>query len=219
MDGVEDLENVIVIAATNRKDLIDPALLRPGRIDAIVELPIPDRKTREINILLEEGSSEPGKKWVYQEDADEEIAYGAFYYLINYTKPDKASNESLWLVKHGRLDPYNVTIPSSCWDAYPDKLVLALYSNSNDGAGGALSRPACYNGINTAPNLPDFLLIGREDKEGWGGSGTTDSPPTYITDGNWSTHNSWQQPSGWKKDFNKPSTRLYEEAMWWEIIG
>lgn len=47
LDGVEDLENVIVIAATNRKDLIDPALLRPGRIDAIVELPIPDRKTRE----------------------------------------------------------------------------------------------------------------------------------------------------------------------------
>ncbi|MDX9799327.1 MAG: hypothetical protein RBT05_10780, partial [Bacteroidales bacterium] len=167
----------------------------------------------------EEGSSEPGKKWVYQEDADEEIAYDAFYYLINYTKPDKASNESLWLVKHGRLDPYNVTIPSSCWDAYPDKLVLALYSNSNDGTGGALSRPACYNGINTAPNLPDFLLIGKEDKESWGGSGTTDSSPTYITDGNWSTHNSWQQPLGWKKDFNKHSTRLYEEAMWWEIIG
>ena len=47
LDGVEDLENVIVIAATNRKDLIDPALLRPGRIDATVELPIPDRKTRE----------------------------------------------------------------------------------------------------------------------------------------------------------------------------
>ncbi len=47
MDGVEELERVVVIAATNRKDLIDPALLRPGRFDAIVELSIPDKKTRE----------------------------------------------------------------------------------------------------------------------------------------------------------------------------
>ncbi len=47
LDGIEELEKVIVIAATNRKDLIDPSLLRPGRIDAIVELNVPDKKTRE----------------------------------------------------------------------------------------------------------------------------------------------------------------------------
>ncbi len=47
MDGVEELEKVMIITATNRKDLIDPALLRPGRIDALVELEIPDKKTRE----------------------------------------------------------------------------------------------------------------------------------------------------------------------------
>lgn len=47
LDGVEELEKVVVIAATNRKDLIDPALLRPGRIDSIIELEIPDKKTRE----------------------------------------------------------------------------------------------------------------------------------------------------------------------------
>ena len=47
LDGVEDLEKVRVIAATNRKDLIDPALLRPGRIDSIVELGIPDEETRK----------------------------------------------------------------------------------------------------------------------------------------------------------------------------
>ncbi len=47
LDGVEELERVMIIAASNRRDLIDPALLRPGRIDAIVELPIPDTKTRE----------------------------------------------------------------------------------------------------------------------------------------------------------------------------
>lgn len=47
LDGVEELEKVIVMASTNRKDLIDPALLRAGRIDAIVELGIPDKKTRK----------------------------------------------------------------------------------------------------------------------------------------------------------------------------
>jgi transitional endoplasmic reticulum ATPase len=47
LDGIEELENVVVVAATNRKDLIDPALLRPGRIDSIVELGIPDKETRK----------------------------------------------------------------------------------------------------------------------------------------------------------------------------
>ncbi len=47
LDGIEDLEKVRVIAATNRRDLIDPALLRAGRIDSIVELEIPDEETRK----------------------------------------------------------------------------------------------------------------------------------------------------------------------------
>lgn len=47
LDGVEELERVIVIAATNRKDLIDPALIRSGRIDVIVELSIPDLESRK----------------------------------------------------------------------------------------------------------------------------------------------------------------------------
>ncbi len=47
LDGIEELERVVVIAATNRRDLIDPSLIRPGRIDSIVELGIPDKKTRE----------------------------------------------------------------------------------------------------------------------------------------------------------------------------
>ena len=52
LDGIEELEGVMIIAATNRKDLIDPALLRPGRIDAHVELPMPDILTREEICLL-----------------------------------------------------------------------------------------------------------------------------------------------------------------------
>jgi len=46
MSGVEELKDVVVIAATNRPDMIDPALLRPGRFDRLVLVPPPDEKTR-----------------------------------------------------------------------------------------------------------------------------------------------------------------------------
>ncbi len=44
LDGIESLENVVVIAATNRPDVIDPAVLRPGRIDKLIYVPAPDAK-------------------------------------------------------------------------------------------------------------------------------------------------------------------------------
>ena len=46
MDGLERLEGVVVIAATNRPDIIDPALLRPGRFDRVIYVPPPDEEAR-----------------------------------------------------------------------------------------------------------------------------------------------------------------------------
>ncbi len=46
MDGLESLHNVVVIAATNRPDIIDPALLRPGRFDRMIEIGMPDQEAR-----------------------------------------------------------------------------------------------------------------------------------------------------------------------------
>lgn len=46
IDGVNVLKNVIIIAATNRPDLIDRALMRPGRLDRIVYVQLPDAETR-----------------------------------------------------------------------------------------------------------------------------------------------------------------------------
>ncbi|MHA1596851.1 MAG: AAA family ATPase, partial [Candidatus Asgardarchaeia archaeon] len=46
LDGLEDLKDVIAIAATNRPDILDPALLRPGRFDRLIYVPPPDRKAR-----------------------------------------------------------------------------------------------------------------------------------------------------------------------------
>jgi transitional endoplasmic reticulum ATPase len=62
MDGIEDLKGVIVLAATNRIDLIDPALLRSGRFDLIFELPLPDLKTREMIFGIHTRNKPLGKK-------------------------------------------------------------------------------------------------------------------------------------------------------------
>ncbi len=46
MDGIEENSGVVVIAATNRPDILDPALLRPGRFDRLILVPAPDEKAR-----------------------------------------------------------------------------------------------------------------------------------------------------------------------------
>ncbi len=47
MDGIEELKGVLVLGSTNRPDLIDPAILRPGRFDFVIEIPKPDAQARE----------------------------------------------------------------------------------------------------------------------------------------------------------------------------
>src|SRR5919202_1058857 len=47
LDGLEDLKGVVVIGATNRPDIIDEALLRPGRFDRILEVQVPDKESRK----------------------------------------------------------------------------------------------------------------------------------------------------------------------------
>ena len=47
MDGLEDLKGVVVIGATNRPDIVDEALLRPGRFDRLLEIPLPDNDARK----------------------------------------------------------------------------------------------------------------------------------------------------------------------------
>ncbi len=64
MDGFEANEGVIIVAATNRPDVLDPALLRPGRFDRQVVVPVPDVKGREMILGIY------GKRTKLAEDAD-----------------------------------------------------------------------------------------------------------------------------------------------------
>jgi transitional endoplasmic reticulum ATPase len=47
MDGLEDLKDITIVGATNRPDMLDPALLRPGRFDRVILVDVPDEKARE----------------------------------------------------------------------------------------------------------------------------------------------------------------------------
>jgi transitional endoplasmic reticulum ATPase len=47
LDGLEELKEVVVIGATNRLDMVDPALLRPGRFDKLLNVPVPDLEARK----------------------------------------------------------------------------------------------------------------------------------------------------------------------------
>ena len=58
LDGAEPLRDVIVVGATNRPDLIDPALLRPGRLERLVYVPPPDSEARA-EILRAAGRNTP----------------------------------------------------------------------------------------------------------------------------------------------------------------
>jgi transitional endoplasmic reticulum ATPase len=68
LDGLEELQDVVVIAATNRIDMVDPALLRPGRIDRLIYIPLPDNGTRskifEIHLEGKPISDEVSIQWL-----------------------------------------------------------------------------------------------------------------------------------------------------------
>ena len=51
MDGMSSKKNVFIIGATNRPDIIDPAILRPGRLDQLIYIPLPDEPVSMAGLL------------------------------------------------------------------------------------------------------------------------------------------------------------------------
>jgi cell division protease FtsH len=67
MDGFNDNTDLVVLAATNRRDILDKALLRPGRFDRVIRVPTPDRESREkiLDLYLK---NKPLEEWEGQSD-------------------------------------------------------------------------------------------------------------------------------------------------------
>jgi len=100
MDGISSLSGVVTIAATNRSDMIDPALLRPGRFDRIVYVPLPDKTTRK-KILEIHSSDKPISKDINLEKIAE--------LTDGFSGADMSSvvNTAISLVLHEYLQKYS----------------------------------------------------------------------------------------------------------------
>lgn len=75
MDGFTPNDNVVVLAATNRGDLLDPALLRPGRFDRRVVLDMPDKEGRLAILLIHARGKKLGKKIDWGRVADRTVGF------------------------------------------------------------------------------------------------------------------------------------------------
>jgi len=100
LDGIHTLNGVVTIAATNRSDMIDPALLRPGRFDRIVYVPLPDKKTRKKIIEIHSSDKPISKDIDFEKIA--ELTEG-------FSGADVSSvvNTAVSLVLHEYLQKYN----------------------------------------------------------------------------------------------------------------
>ncbi len=75
MDGFTPNDNVIVMAATNRGDLLDPALLRPGRFDRRITLDMPDKVGRKEILQIHSGNKKVGKNVNWDRVADRTVGF------------------------------------------------------------------------------------------------------------------------------------------------
>ncbi len=117
MDGFEGHESVVVLAATNRPDVLDPALLRPGRFDRKITLEVPHRQARVAILAVHT------RKMPLADDVDlERIAAGT----VGFSGADLANlaNEAALLAGRRKLD----TIDQSCFDDARDRIMLGAAS-------------------------------------------------------------------------------------------
>ncbi|MFB5621812.1 MAG: CDC48 family AAA ATPase [Candidatus Nitrosomaritimum yanchengensis] len=100
MDGIQELSGVVIIAATNRLDMIDSALLRPGRFDKIVYVPLPDKPTRKKILLLNTGGKPISETVDY--DRVSELTNG-----FSGADMSAVANTAVSLVLHEYLQKYS----------------------------------------------------------------------------------------------------------------
>jgi transitional endoplasmic reticulum ATPase len=110
MDGISELQGVVVLAATNRPDMVDPALMRPGRFDRIIMIPNPDNQTRKKIIQIHSEDKPLGSEINFQRIADitdgfsgadtsavanTAVSLVLHEYLAKYPTPEEAAKHAL----------------------------------------------------------------------------------------------------------------------------
>jgi len=93
MDGLTELHDVFVIGATNRADLVDPALLRPGRFDEIIEIPRPSRKMADEIISIYLADDLPVDQSIIEEQGGQKEAIR----FLKNSVIDEFYGESKWV--------------------------------------------------------------------------------------------------------------------------
>jgi len=88
MDGLEDLNDVLVIGATNRPDMLDPALLRPGRFDRILLVNSPDEKGRVNTLEIHTKNMPIGDKKQFNDKDKEKFLISIAKHTEGYTGAD-----------------------------------------------------------------------------------------------------------------------------------
>ncbi|PSN49362.1 Transitional endoplasmic reticulum ATPase TER94 [Blattella germanica] len=91
MDGMGAKKNVFIIGATNRPDIIDPAILRPGRLDQLIYIPLPDEKSRE-SIFRANLRKSPVAK-TDEEDPVPEITRAHFEEAMRFARRSVSDND------------------------------------------------------------------------------------------------------------------------------
>jgi len=107
LDGMQDMHGVIVLAATNRADMIDPALLRPGRFDKIIQIPMPDKESRK-KILEISTEDVPFEK---DPNSPDYVNFGKLSEITEgFSGADVAAiaNTAVSFVIHEHLDKYSM---------------------------------------------------------------------------------------------------------------
>jgi len=107
LDGMQDMHGVVVLAATNRADMIDPALLRPGRFDKIIQIPLPDKESRK-KILEINADDIPFEK---DPNSPDYVTFGKLAEATDgFSGADVAAiaNTAVSFVIHEHLDKYSM---------------------------------------------------------------------------------------------------------------
>lgn len=120
MDGFGDNEGILVIAATNRKDVLDSALLRPGRFDRLITVPLPDRDSRKKILKVH------SKNKIFSEDVNLELVAELTTGFSGAQLKNLMNEAAIYAARKGNTVIDETNIMNAL-----DKLIIGLIKNND----------------------------------------------------------------------------------------